>query len=37
MCIRDSLTGMPREHLAAVWRRQADGYAAYREKKTARA
>ena len=31
------LAGMPRAHLAAVWRRQADGYAAYQAKKTARA
>ena len=31
------LTGMPDEQLAAVWRQQADRYAAYQAKKTARA
>ncbi|MBL0005584.1 MAG: hypothetical protein IPP00_17055 [Actinomycetales bacterium] len=31
------LAGMPRAHLAAGWGRQADGYAAYQAKKTARA
>ena len=30
-------TGMPRDQLAAVWRQQADRYAAYQAKKTARA
>jgi hypothetical protein len=31
------LTGMPGEQLAAVWRQQADRYAAYQTNKTARA